>query len=75
MSQGLCYHAKPPYRINQEIKEGISTWDSINVALNIWKRATTFPLKLSVKIVKYDLIFGVLMPLSTIFLLYHGDQF
>jgi hypothetical protein len=24
MSQRLCYHAKPPYRISQEIKEGIS---------------------------------------------------
>jgi hypothetical protein len=38
--------------------------------LELWCKSFAFKNKILI-----DLIFGVLMPLSTIFQLYHGDQF
>ena len=46
------------------------------VSTLIWKRCLHTDMKMSRSIVLiFFLIYGVLMPLSTIFQLYHGDQF
>jgi hypothetical protein len=47
------------------------------VSTLIWKRCfhTDMKMSRSIILINFFLIYGVLMPLSTIFLLYHGDQF